>query len=113
MQRVSVTEQNGSCIDAVDFAPLKNHCSTGVMIAGGEARCKCVLQRVLDSDWVSQSQARQVCAAYSAFQQTGVLTAHVMMPQVPVVISLTVAVLPGGVRCSDPGLQDITGAVQY
>lgn len=49
LYRVRATEQNGSCMGAVDVEPLKYHGSTGGMVAGGEALGKCVLQTVLDS----------------------------------------------------------------
>lgn len=49
MRRVRVAEQNSSCIGAVDVEPLNYQCCTGVMVAGGEGRGKCVLQTVRDS----------------------------------------------------------------
>lgn len=35
---MGVAEQNDSCIGAFDVEPLKYHCSTGVVVADGEAR---------------------------------------------------------------------------
>lgn len=49
VQPVIVAEQNGSCMDAVDIEPFNYHCSTGVMVGGGAARGRCVVQRVMDS----------------------------------------------------------------
>lgn len=43
----SVAEKNGSFMGVVDVEPLKYRCSTGFMVAGGEARSKGVLQTVL------------------------------------------------------------------
>lgn len=41
MRCVSVAEQNGSCTSVVEVEPLTYHCSTGVMVAVGEAHGKC------------------------------------------------------------------------
>lgn len=49
VRRVGVAEQNRSCMAALDDELLRHHCSTGVMVAGGEACGECVVQTVLGS----------------------------------------------------------------
>lgn len=46
MRDVSFTEQNGSCMGAVDIDPLKYDVFTGVMVAGGKGRGTGLLQSV-------------------------------------------------------------------
>lgn len=111
VRRVSVAEQNGSCVDAVDVEPLKYYYSMGVKVAGGKARGTCVLETVLDSGsgssiirWTGLRRLQCQLAGlptvhpyeggpsmtgaggrgYKISLYAGVLTVHVLAPWAPV-----------------------------
>lgn len=109
VRRVSVAEQNVTYMCAVDLEPLKFPCSMGVMVVGGEARGKCVLQNILDGgSGTSKLMETGLRLLLRLFH--GLPTVHPFekgpsvtvadgpynTPWAPVVIRLAVAVVPGG-----------------
>lgn len=119
---MSVEEKTRSCISAVDIEPLNYHCSTGVMVGGGEARGKCVLHTVLNSgsgiSIIGVAGPHRLQHYFPGLptvypfvggpsmtvaggrgqtipQHMGVLTACIFTPWAAVMISLAPAVLPG------------------